>query len=324
MLIRLFIGLVFLAHSGHGQTLKIDPQITVSGLSSGGYMASQFQVAYSSIVKGAGILAAGPYYCAQGNLVHALYKCMDSYMPAPSGDKLFRMAKGFAAAGKIDLVKNLKYDKVFILTGTKDRTVPSKIVELNLGFYKSLNPGAIKLVNDLPVGHAFPTLNYGNPCQEVSERPWISDCGRDIAGEMLKHLLGPLRGGRSGGSASFFRFDQPRAKSISSQGVAFIPESCAKGKKCQLHVSFHGCHQGEADLGDAYYKNVGINEWAVNNNIVVVYPQAEPSFGNPNGCWDWWGYSGSDYAFKSGEQMRAVKSVIDRFMTNKLEFERYE
>jgi poly(3-hydroxybutyrate) depolymerase len=40
--------------------------VTVSGISSGGYMAVQFQVAFSKLVKGAGILAAGPYDCAEG------------------------------------------------------------------------------------------------------------------------------------------------------------------------------------------------------------------------------------------------------------------
>ena len=42
--------------------------VTVSGISSGGYMAVQFQVAYSSVVRGAGIVAGGPYYCAEGSV----------------------------------------------------------------------------------------------------------------------------------------------------------------------------------------------------------------------------------------------------------------
>jgi hypothetical protein len=37
--------------------------VTVSGLSSGGFFAHQFHVAFSSLVKGAGILAGGPYGC---------------------------------------------------------------------------------------------------------------------------------------------------------------------------------------------------------------------------------------------------------------------
>jgi hypothetical protein len=38
---------------------------SVSGLSSGAYMAGQFQIAHSSVVMGAGIIAGGPYGCAQ-------------------------------------------------------------------------------------------------------------------------------------------------------------------------------------------------------------------------------------------------------------------
>ena len=39
--------------------------VTVSGLSSGGFFAHQFHVAFSSLVKGAGILAGGPYGCVE-------------------------------------------------------------------------------------------------------------------------------------------------------------------------------------------------------------------------------------------------------------------
>src|SRR3954467_11878831 len=38
--------------------------VTVSGISSGAFFAHQFHVAYSSLVTGAGIVAGGPYGCA--------------------------------------------------------------------------------------------------------------------------------------------------------------------------------------------------------------------------------------------------------------------
>ena len=41
-------------------------EVTVSGISSGGYMAVQFQVAYSQMVRGAGILAGGPISVRKG------------------------------------------------------------------------------------------------------------------------------------------------------------------------------------------------------------------------------------------------------------------
>ena len=45
---------------------KLDPSsVTVSGISSGAFFAHQFHVAYSGLVTGAGIVAGGPYGCAE-------------------------------------------------------------------------------------------------------------------------------------------------------------------------------------------------------------------------------------------------------------------
>ncbi len=43
----------------------------VAGVSSGGYMATQLQVAHSRRILGAGVFAAGPYWWAMGNLALA-------------------------------------------------------------------------------------------------------------------------------------------------------------------------------------------------------------------------------------------------------------
>ena len=49
-----------------------DPQQTsVSGLSSGAFMAVQLQVAYSRSIIGAGVVAGGPYYCAANSMTFA-------------------------------------------------------------------------------------------------------------------------------------------------------------------------------------------------------------------------------------------------------------
>jgi len=46
------------------QGLSLDPSsVTVSGLSSGGFFAHQFHIAFSETVTGAAILAGGPYGC---------------------------------------------------------------------------------------------------------------------------------------------------------------------------------------------------------------------------------------------------------------------
>src|SRR5512132_149311 len=47
------------------QPLNIDPQqISVSGISSGGFMAHQFHIAHSANIMGVGIVAGGPYGCS--------------------------------------------------------------------------------------------------------------------------------------------------------------------------------------------------------------------------------------------------------------------
>src|SRR5205823_12068015 len=49
--------------------------VTASGVSSGGFMAVQLHVAHSATVAGVGVIAGGPYYCAQGSMFTALYNC---------------------------------------------------------------------------------------------------------------------------------------------------------------------------------------------------------------------------------------------------------
>ena len=52
-----------------GKSLKIDAdKVSVSGISSGGFMAHQFHVAHSGNLMGVGIIAGGPYHCAQGDV----------------------------------------------------------------------------------------------------------------------------------------------------------------------------------------------------------------------------------------------------------------
>ena len=60
------------------------------------------------------------------------------------------------------------------------------------------------------------------------------------------------------------------------------------------------------------------------HNVIVLFPQARASSPtpfawwlpfNPNGCWDWWGYTGTDYAVKTGVQIKAVIAMVDRLAT---------
>jgi hypothetical protein len=47
----------------------------------------------------------------------------------------------------------------------------------------------------------------------------------------------------------------------------------------------------------------------------VLYPYAVSGGSNPDGCWDWWGYTNSSYALKSGPQMADIYAMTKQVMS---------
>lgn len=308
--------------------------ITVSGISSGAYMAQQFHTAYSSQVSGVGIVAGGPYFCAKGKVVDALNRCMKTMMGTPSAkDSLAEASK--LSGREIDPISNIKNAKVYAISGTKDDTVLQKVSDVNIETYKAwgVTPENILYENKLAVGHAFPTDHFGNACSVASQSPFISNCGRDIAGEMLAHLLGGLLPKKSARSDRFFRFEQLQnidgvdfdKLSMHKNAYVYLPTGCDYPalKDCRIHVAFHGCKQTLDDIQTTFITKAGYNAWAETNKIVVIYPQAIKNMllNNPNGCWDWWGYTGSNYHTKEGLQMKQVARVVEALREGKLQLE---
>ncbi|KAE8613616.1 hypothetical protein XENTR_v10007789 [Xenopus tropicalis] len=99
---------------------------------------------------------------------------------------------------------------------------------------------------------------------------------------------------------------------MDTAGYVYVPSSCQAGAKCKLHIVFHGCLQGREKVGDRFAKNGGYNQVADLNDFIVLYPQAKSNMSNPNGCWDWWGFTGTNYANKNGSQMVAIERMMLR------------
>ncbi|MCU7555314.1 polyhydroxybutyrate depolymerase [Alteromonas sp. ASW11-19] len=294
-------------------------QITVSGLSSGGYMANQMHIAYSDWVKGAGIIAAGPYYCGQNDITTALSQCvnkMDSPVDLPA---LSAQMQDWAKAGKVAALDNLKDSKVWLLHGTADARIISEVSDLLHEQYQSLlTADNLTYVNDKPFAHLFPTLENGGSCT-TSEAPFIGNCEYDAAGNMLQFIAGDLQQPDDNLSGKVYAFNQHQlagdhAKTLADNGFVYVPKSCEDGENCEVHVSFHGCNQYADAVDDAYITGTGLNRWADDNHMVVVYPQTRKSLFmplNPQGCWDWWGYTSDDYATRDGHQLQAVKAIVE-------------
>jgi poly(3-hydroxybutyrate) depolymerase len=303
--------------------LALDPgSVSVSGLSSGGYMAVQFHVSFSSFVKGAGIFAAGPWFCARGSLGRALGECLNRDGSDPDAAGLIAAARQAADEGRVDPLQGLSASRVFVFRGSRDDTLARPVSDALVEFYRAFLPtDSILYVTDVPVAHGVPTLAAGGSCG-LTASPYLNACHYDGVGQMLSHLYHglarpeqPAVAAAASGSG-LRRFSQSAydpAGSLAATGFVYVPARCGHDAKCRLHIAFHGCRQGEEFVGESFVRDAGYNAWAEANDLVVLYPQARRSWAlplNPEGCWDWWGYSDPDYATRRGTQTSAIRDMV--------------
>lgn len=308
---------------------------TVSGLSSGAYMAEQFQLANADIVAGVAIIAGGPYACAESaftglmpdagvqilSATRASSACMLDTMAiygVPDAAKLAARARELSEAGRIGAIGDVVDDRVYVFSGTNDQVVRPRIVSKTVEFYSDLGVPQqnIKYVREVPAGHAMITLDKGGSC-ELNEPPYVVDCDYDQVGAFFSffYLEAQEPAGPPGGR--YFEFDQTafseglRQTSLTRSAVIYIPQACEAGG-CRVHVAFHGCQQNRDTVKTAFTKDAGYARWADAYKVMVLFPEVGNSALNPLGCWDWWGYTGSDYLTRDAPQIIAVRRMLDR------------
>lgn len=296
--------------------------VSVSGLSSGGYMATQYQLAYGESVVGAGIVAAGPFYCARNSISTALAECVTQTTAATSNQELLEYIQQQQAAGKLATAEQIADQRVIVLHGTLDQKINRAAVDLLVEQYQTMLNQAPKYIHDKAFAHLLPTTSYGSAC-DVSESPFLGACEFDAAGEILQYIYPELQPPVDVIDDNIVTLSQQDEYTVEGAeldeiGYAYVPTACTEGELCQVHISFHGCNQSAQDVGLAYVKNSGFNRWAESNAMIIVYPQVKKSTMfpmNPQGCWDWWGYTGVDYATNSGKQLRAIHALVESLPT---------
>lgn len=286
-------------------------QTSVSGISSGGYMASQFHVAYSAELMGVGIVAGGPYFCAGSDapagasmtpfypyLTTATTTCMNpcryAFWPfvswcesilLPDGTKLALKANSFAAEGLIDSLSNLADDRVYLFSGGLDKTVVTGVVAQAEAFYRAAGilDSAIQFDRIPDAQHGFISDNTDVECAAYAP-PYINNCdGYDQAREILEHLYGALNANAATltgrmvefDQAAFVAEDQFSRSALANSAFAYIPKSC-ETLSCRVHVVFHGCRQSAAEFATnrVFFRELaGYNEVADSNQIILLYPQ---------------------------------------------------
>ena len=331
--LALALAAATLAHGALAATalpaLNVDKtKISISGLSSGAFMANQMGYAYASTFMGVGVFAGGPYMCAGHNNYTA---CM--YNASISASQLSTMQGDITnwSGSTNDSVSNVAAQKIFLWVGSSDTTVGPNPMNAVKTQYRNNGVSAANLSwNELSgAAHTFPTDFAGsgdNACGTAAS-PYISNCSYDGAGAMLKQFYGTLNARNNApASGNYIQFDQTPFiagnPGMASTGWIYVPANCASGAQCKLHVALHGCLQNYATVGADFIQNTGYTRWADTNAIIVLFPQtqvdntsrstsASGSLANPNGCWDWIGWYGSSFASKGGTQMKALKAMVD-------------
>jgi len=323
------------AHSPALPAVGADLQHTsVSGLSSGAFMTSQLYVAFSDIMVGAGIVAGGPYLCAKSwslnpLVVNATTTCMNPLTKStgPNTPLLVKLAASLAEAGDIDSLDNLKDDRIYLFSGTRDKTVTTDVVDTTRDFFVAVGVPKEDILydDDVRAGHALITNNDDDTKCSVTKAPYINDCDFEQSTVILKQIFPDLKPPAAALGSEIIAFDQSEfidspTTSMSDTAYAYVPATCQTEKSCPVHVVFHGCKQGAEVIGNKYYAQTGYNNVAEANDIIMLYPQVQPSNSsplNPEGCWDFWGYSSPgdpdpDYYSHNAPQLRAVHRMLER------------
>ena len=315
---------------------------SVSGISSGAFMAIQFATAWSSVIKGVGVVAGGPYWCAKADaadvmngftlpIMNATGPCMAG--PPPELGNSFAKADAKAASGDIDPLKFVSQQKVYVFHGYNDAVVAKSVTDAAADFYRhylgEANRGNLYYQTTIGAGHSLviaqETHKAGlNDCA-ANAGPFIDQCGYDQAGIILQHIYGALNAPNRGPlTGALWQFDQsaytkprdPGALSMGDTGYVFVAKACEDGAACRVHIALHGCKQDSGHIGRRFVEDTGYNAWADTNHLIVLYPQTRTSsFApfNPQACWDWWSYvnHGDNYVTKSGPQIKTIKAMLD-------------
>ena len=204
---------------------------TVAGISSGGFMAVQLQVAYSATFHFAAIYAGGPYYCAQGTLSNAQSVCQYASSSSLSASESYLDSQ--SSAGTIDPKSNLSGQKAYLWSGTSDYTVNQKTMnDLNAEY--AHYGVATKYDNSYAAGHGWESPDGEVACGTTAS-PYMINCSSyDSVNTWLTYFYGSVNAKNTGApTGTLVNFDQTPygggANDLDTNGYLYVPSTCASG-----------------------------------------------------------------------------------------------
>lgn len=366
--------------------------LTASGISSGGFMASQLATIYSDQISGVGTVAGGVFFCAKNHFqekiaqygrtgyfafgvsskvsltmtmqpleMNPIYQAVGVCMESPedthgasAGPMDLSFMNEFESQGLIAPARHIAHQRVLIYQGKDDNVLrPPMALKLEEYYRRMGVPNSFLKSVLRPGGHNFPTdREDGIGCYGEGV-PYVANCKYDLAGDVLQHTLGRklVRGVMNPDHLHIV--EQMNAPtSIQSYGYLYANNFCLNSpEECDLHVAFHGCKMSD-DYDEIFQKayeskvrvsrilsvqdyelrgrtpqmgarifasTSGYGEYAelMKNRLMIYFPQTRISTenypANPKGCWDWYGWTGSEYATNKGKEaqwlIQQIKSV---------------
>lgn len=264
----------------------------------------------------------------------------------------FEQMKILAQENKIDPLINIKDQKYLLYHGGKDQVVDPQMQGQIEIIKKYFGNTSIKVIANPEGGHNFPTAKKTSLKCHQEQPPYVGSCQLDLASEIINYFYPEFENkAYSVGAIRTFVVSQDtpeRPDSIAPYGYAVASDYCMKApKNCKVHVALHGCKMSdyfdenlqkdfETQVGrvgisyqpkdqerelsynlKSFVELSGFAEAIANKPIIVVFPQTQITQSNyplnPAGCWDWYGWTGRDYAFKSGSEMSWLMNWLSRY-----------
>ncbi|MBX7231903.1 MAG: PHB depolymerase family esterase [Bdellovibrionales bacterium] len=346
LVILIGFGVIFSIY-GEAPPPALPHPVSVSGVSSGGIMAQHLAATHPDRINGVGLFVSGiiqqtagvsatpwdPLAALFGFNHNACKALLSMKVGVEDHEAVLRAIRQILdqTAGGSELFKNIRF---FVVSGKADQVL-----------HASLHSSLLDVLSQLGVpqnnifAHVVPNMGHAMPIRitpgaVLGEKDFLHPGDFDGVGTMFKFFLNPsasnhlLNANLEVLASEFLILNQQdfvptglTAKSISmgTEAYIYIPKACRENKNnCQkIHVALHGCEQTIEKISRRFMTATGYLKWAEAFNVVVIFPQVVKSHSNPMGCWDWWGYTGQNYATKNAPQIQTIMNMVD-FVQKKL------
>jgi len=303
-------------------------QITLSGFSAGGSMAIQTHLSHSSMFSGLAVFSQVFYHCGHRSLIEFGIRCSKTGLGLfPYGvSNSIADAKNLEQKGLIDPLANVAKQRIFIWTGDLDIYIPPDMVKKNLEFYNAIgvDPNEIQFTFFRNATHLIPTDDFGPPCNEdAGHSMYLGNCNYPgiyhalsyiLKNDSLQKTVPDLGQLKMYNQSAFYPDGDIKDVAMGTAGFIYIPKQCEE-QRCHLHLNFHGCNEWPPHIAEQYILHSGFLPVAEANGIIVIFPLTTKVPKNMDGCWDFYSYTGPNFATKTGAQIQVIKRMLDKILS---------